>query len=301
MDFVASLDSVLEEHLKTATIFKGTSKTVQNELLDCMLSVLRECILDDVRSASFLAIQADEATDISTHCQLVPVLRYINQQNNVREHFFEFIPLQNATANSVATVLLERLSDPLPEGQKSKLIAQAYDGAAVMRGTTGGVQQKVKDIYTNTHYIHCYVHQWNLVKQQASSRISRIRTFFSDLGGFSSLSRSFKQTAVPDEVVALRLPRSSATRRNFHSRAVNAVYERKDDLLLCFQTIRDSGDFDPQTEEDLSLKMKIFAFSWHCLTRSCHTWTCCTTRCRRGTLTLSTSQESSKSSPTVCK
>lgn len=34
VDFVASLDNVLEEHLKTANVFKGTSKTVQNELLD---------------------------------------------------------------------------------------------------------------------------------------------------------------------------------------------------------------------------------------------------------------------------
>ena len=39
VDLVVSLDGVLEEHLKTATVFKGTSKTVQNELLDCMLSV----------------------------------------------------------------------------------------------------------------------------------------------------------------------------------------------------------------------------------------------------------------------
>lgn len=45
VDFVASLDTVLHEHLQTATEFKGTSKTVQNEVLDCMLSVLRECII----------------------------------------------------------------------------------------------------------------------------------------------------------------------------------------------------------------------------------------------------------------
>ena len=74
-DLVASLDGVLEEHLKTATVFKGTSKTVQNELLDCMLSVLRDCILEDVKRADYLAIQADETTDTATHCQLVLVLR----------------------------------------------------------------------------------------------------------------------------------------------------------------------------------------------------------------------------------
>lgn len=47
VDFVASLNSVLEEHLQTATISKGTSKTIQNELLDCMLSVVKEYILEE--------------------------------------------------------------------------------------------------------------------------------------------------------------------------------------------------------------------------------------------------------------
>ncbi|KAJ3581611.1 hypothetical protein NHX12_016456 [Muraenolepis orangiensis] len=78
VDFVSSLDTVLEEHLKTATVFKGTSKTVQNELLDSMLSVLREYILEEVNSADFIAIQADKTTDVSTYCQLVLVLRYID-------------------------------------------------------------------------------------------------------------------------------------------------------------------------------------------------------------------------------
>ena len=84
--------------------------------------------------------------------------------------------------------------------------------------------------------------------QQATSRIPRIGTFFSDLAGFSAFfSRSPKRTTVLDQVVAHRLPRASTTRWNFHSRAVNTVYEHKDDLLTCFQTIRDSGNFDPPT------------------------------------------------------
>lgn len=38
MDFVASFGGFLKEHLNTAIVFKGTSKTLQNELL-CVLSV----------------------------------------------------------------------------------------------------------------------------------------------------------------------------------------------------------------------------------------------------------------------
>ena len=61
--------------------------------------------------------------------------------------------------------------------------AQAWQ-AAVMRGATGVVQRKLLDVYGNTHYIHCYAHQLNLIMQQATSHIPRIRHFFSDLVDF---------------------------------------------------------------------------------------------------------------------
>ncbi|XP_016386768.1 uncharacterized protein LOC107722802 [Sinocyclocheilus rhinocerous] len=118
----------------------------------------------------------------------------------------------------------------------------------MMRGATAGVQRKMQDVYPNAHYIHCYAHQLNLIMQQATSHIPKVRIFFSDLGGFASFfSRSPKCTGVLDKVVAHRLPTSSRVRWNFHSRAINSVFEHREDLICCFQTIRDSGDFDPVT------------------------------------------------------
>ncbi|KAI4795202.1 hypothetical protein KUCAC02_031568 [Chaenocephalus aceratus] len=129
---------------------------------------------------------------------------------------------------------MERLGTILPDGQQGKLIDQAYGGAAVMRGAKGGVQRKVKDVYSSAHYIHCSAHQLNLIMQQATSHIPRIRTFLSDLGGFAAFfSRSFKRTAILDQVVAHRLPGTSTTRWNFHSRAVHTVYEHKENILRC--------------------------------------------------------------------
>ena len=64
IELMASIDRELEVHLENATVFKGTSKTVQNELLDCMLSVLRDCALEEVKQAGHIAIQADETTDV---------------------------------------------------------------------------------------------------------------------------------------------------------------------------------------------------------------------------------------------
>ena len=47
VDMVASLDEAFEEHLKTATVFKVTSKTVQNKLLESMLAVIRRHIMEE--------------------------------------------------------------------------------------------------------------------------------------------------------------------------------------------------------------------------------------------------------------
>jgi len=46
-----------------------------------MLSVVRSYIPEEGKNANFVAIQADETTDISTHCQLVLVLRYSELSN----------------------------------------------------------------------------------------------------------------------------------------------------------------------------------------------------------------------------
>ena len=78
--------------------------------------------MEEVKSAKFVAIQADETTVVSAQTQLVLVLRYIDSNGE-------------------------------------KLIVQAYDGASVMRGVQAGVQQKVCAHLKNAHYVHYYVSQ----------------------------------------------------------------------------------------------------------------------------------------------
>ena len=146
-------------------IWAVTSKTVQNKHFDCMLSVLRDCILEDVNMADNLTIKGNTAT----HCQLVLVLHW--QPEWSPRAFFKFTQLPNATTYTVTSAVLEKLKTILPEGQRGKLNAQVYDGAAVMRGATGGMQRKVHNIYRSAHYVHCYAYQLNLIMPQATSHI----------------------------------------------------------------------------------------------------------------------------------
>ena len=70
------------------------------------------------------------------------VLQYIDGHNNIQESFFEFIKLEGASADTIATALLKRLRTNFPDEQEGKLIAQAYD----RWGT-----EKVQDVYQNAY------------------------------------------------------------------------------------------------------------------------------------------------------
>ena len=76
VNFTAALDSVLSKHLESTTVFKGTSKTVQNELLE-ICSRLQSTIQKETEQTDFVEVIADDTTDVSNHLQNVVVFRYI--------------------------------------------------------------------------------------------------------------------------------------------------------------------------------------------------------------------------------
>ena len=127
--YTADLDGAFRDHLEKYNVVKNTSKSIQNDLLSCMLKVYTEEITREIKNSSYVSVQADETTDISCKFQFVIIVRYVKDFKPV-ERFLKFVELQNGTANGLIQALKENL-DSL--NLESKLIAQAYDGAAVMR------------------------------------------------------------------------------------------------------------------------------------------------------------------------
>lgn len=110
-----------------------------------------------------------------------------------------------------------------------------------MSGRSGEVQAKIKAVYPNTHYIHCYTHQLNLIMEKAASQNHGTRVFFCSLSAFPAFfSYSAQRLSALDAVVARRIPSVSAIRWNFKSRSVNMVYEYQDSLIDCFAELENS-------------------------------------------------------------
>lgn len=242
INFTAELDTTLREHLENATVFKGTSKSIQNDILDSMLIVYHEEILREINEARFLAVMADETTDVSGKFQMVIVFRYVTNEGTAVERFWTFVLPEKHDAVTLADTILN-VMDPLLKNDKTKLIAQSYDGAAVMSGVHGGVQKIIKEKYENAYFVHCYAHQLNLIMSRACSINSQVRVFFGDLHDIPRFfSSSAQRLAVLDEVVGRNVPRCAPTRWNFNIRTVNVVYENRDSLIECMERLEEESN-----------------------------------------------------------
>ena len=76
LDLTSNLDSSFKSHFEIATLFKGTSKTIQNEILELILENCRKQIKSERSKSNYLAVMCDETTDVSDKSQMVIVFRY---------------------------------------------------------------------------------------------------------------------------------------------------------------------------------------------------------------------------------
>lgn len=74
IQFSAELDKDLNAHLSSSATFKGTSKTIQNDLLECMFEVYHSDVKQEINNEDYTAIIADKTTDTACHSQLVIIL-----------------------------------------------------------------------------------------------------------------------------------------------------------------------------------------------------------------------------------
>ena len=172
--YTADLDGAFRDHLEKYNVVKNISKSMQNDLLSCMLEVYTKEITREIKNSRYVSVQADQTIDISCKSQFVIIVRYVKNFKPV-ERFFKFVELQDRKADGLTQALKENL-DSL--NLESKLIAQAYGGAAVMRGSINGVQVQMKKFFSHAHYVYCHAHQMNLIIKKMAYCNKKLKLFF---------------------------------------------------------------------------------------------------------------------------
>lgn len=139
---------------------KYTSNEVQNELLSIMAQQILRCIAENIQSAVFFTVMADEMTDCSNKEQVVLVFRWVGEELEPHE---DFIGLH--LTDSITAAALVAITEDMFLHMNIKLKhcrGQCYDGASTMSGRKKGVTKIIATKEPHAIYTHCYGHSLNL-------------------------------------------------------------------------------------------------------------------------------------------
>nr|XP_047141406.1 52 kDa repressor of the inhibitor of the protein kinase-like [Hydra vulgaris] len=150
--------------LKNATY---RSKTTQNELINICNDIIISKLKCEVKKAKFFSILADEASDVSNMEQMPLVLCFVNDNCEICELFFGFIPCDSGlSGEAIGSQILNSIKDL---GLEMKFcVGQGYDGAGNMAGNCSGAAVRIKAIYPKALYVYCGSHVLNLCVANAS-------------------------------------------------------------------------------------------------------------------------------------
>ena len=204
-------DTVLKEHLKSAK--KNAtyiSPASQNDLIESVEITMREAVVEELKSARYFTLLADETTDVSGKEQLSVCLRYVLPDTTLRERLLHYEEATDLTGAGLSAQILKILRN---NGiNTDNMVGQGYDGASAMAGEKNGVQRFVQDECPAASYSHCASHALNLclVKAAQVREIQAARTTIHETAKF--LSESNKRLAILQSCIAEKCPESSRTR-----------------------------------------------------------------------------------------
>ncbi|CAF1321705.1 unnamed protein product [Adineta steineri] len=188
-------DSILREHLqscdKNATYI---SKTVQNQLIQVIGTLIIKQIIEEVKQAKFFTVLLDETADISNVEQASLCLRYV-YNGMIHEKFIKFIPVTDRSGAGLANLLLKEVADL---GLNLEFcIGQGYDGCNTMSGHINGCQAIVKRQHPQILYVHCVSHSLNL----ALSDSCDVRLVENSIGTIKEIYNFFRSSSVRTDVL----------------------------------------------------------------------------------------------------
>lgn len=107
LDLLGNHDPIIKKRLKQHAInVKYTSKTIQNEILECLAAMVKEEIIHEVKTSKQFSVIVDETKDVQKKEQMLFVLWY---NSVVDERFLEFEVAEHLDAAALSDKIINFL------------------------------------------------------------------------------------------------------------------------------------------------------------------------------------------------
>lgn len=141
---------------------KYTSPDIQNEIITGLADMVVSVIVKEVLSSPTFSVLADETKDKQGIEDIAVGVRFLaTGKVQPTERCIGILPLTEQDAPAILKAILSVLNDT--GIGTDRLIAQTYDGASVMSGSSGGVRALLcEHVDRYVPYLHCFSHQLHL-------------------------------------------------------------------------------------------------------------------------------------------
>ena len=93
LELSAKYDPITDNHLKIAKVFKRTTPTTQNALVDAIANQITEKIeyeIPGLPEIPFFALSLNEMTDNANNIQLATIMQFVYNKRSFQERFLNF-------------------------------------------------------------------------------------------------------------------------------------------------------------------------------------------------------------------
>ncbi|XP_061358289.1 uncharacterized protein LOC133302512 [Gastrolobium bilobum] len=154
---------------------KMIAPSIRKDITNVAASLVIRAIILDIGD-NFFSILVDEARDISIKEHMAIVLRYVNCNGDIIEHFLGLVHVSDTTSSSLKeTIEIIFAKNGL---SLTKIRGQGYDDASNMSGQFSGLKSLILVENNSAYYVHCFAHQLQLALIACAKKVYALTDFF---------------------------------------------------------------------------------------------------------------------------
>lgn len=161
------------------------SKTIQNGIIEQFAHAIQRDIVARSSESRFYGLVADGTTDVSTTEQFSCCLQFVDSSLKTHCLFLGFYNSHDTTGQTLFSCIKDvilRLNIPF-----ERLVAYCFDGASNTSGCFTGVQARLKELCTQSMYVHCNNHALDLVLQEVACEVSLVADTLNFVSGVAAV------------------------------------------------------------------------------------------------------------------
>lgn len=250
-------DALKKRFERNAVNAEYLSATQQSQLLDVCENTVREEILMEVRESRFFSLVTGDLVQFGEVKHLPLFLRFVNQQNVLREEFLDFVPFDSeefSLVDKLEALLTERFGLSMEDCR-----GQAHKATGTNTNKMKAVAVLLAEKFSQALHLPCShvalnIHLSNNLPypnvQILMETLNKIRLFFKDPLTCNELLKAISTYFQKNEEKGASLQQACSSEWTKQHSVFDLLLDLLPPLLLCMDNVRESGLFTDAVRSD---------------------------------------------------